>query len=309
MALNFQLESGIRVLDIRCAVDGNSFNIYHGRVYQEENFDGVLTKVVAFLKAHRGETVLMRVKEEKTDQPGRFEEIFRDTYWNNKNYKDFMWKGQQLNPTLGEMRGKIVILQDFARWQCPKPESPSLPTISIHPEYGMCYNSFDIEDTFHVPGPTALYDKWLKVKNQLDRANKGFDTGLNRDTKFMNYLSGVGPPATAGIPHPYFVVSGHWNPATGADRTSTGKSARWNAGVFPDFPRLPCFNHGRCIFYEGTNTLTYGAIRTGYYTKRVGIIMTDFPGGGLIERIICINYPKTDALCKRLPPCTGPMCR
>src|ERR1700745_3454281 len=34
MALRFQLESGIRVLDVRCAIVGNSFNIYHGDYYQ-----------------------------------------------------------------------------------------------------------------------------------------------------------------------------------------------------------------------------------------------------------------------------------
>jgi hypothetical protein len=49
------------------------------------------------------------------------------------------------------------------------------------------------------------------------------------------------------------------------------------------------------------NTLAYDFIRNGRFTKRVGIIMTDFPGGGLIERIICVNYQKTDALCQRLP--------
>ena len=304
MALRFQLESGIRVLDIRCAIAGNSFNIYHGNIYQEENFDGILKTVVAFLKAHPRETVLMRVKEENTDDPGRFEEIFRNTYWNDDKYKAHLWntwEGTPTNPTLGEMRGKIVILQDFARGQCISP----LP----NPRYGICYNTFDNQDEHEVPGTAALYDKWLKVKKQLDRANKGLEKGLNEDTKFMNYLSGVGTKGTLGVPHPYFVVSGHWDPATGADRVSTEKSARWNPNVFPDFPRLPCFSYGRCIFYEGTNTLTYGAIRTGYYTKRVGIIMTDFPGKGLIERIICINYEKTDALCKRLPPCTGPMCR
>jgi 1-phosphatidylinositol phosphodiesterase len=301
MALRFQLESGIRVLDVRCAIVGNSFNIYHGNIYQEENFDGVLKTVVDFLKDHPRETILMRVKQEKTDLPGKFEEIFRDTYWNNKAYKDYMWRGQVLNPTLGEMRGKIVVLQDFARWQCPTPEYPSDPVSSIHPQYGICYNSFDIQDEFKVPGLEALYTKWLFVKAHLDLANTGFDTGRNKETKFMNYLSGVGIPLSLGFPHPYFVASGHINPATKSPRKWTGQldiGNRWR-----DFPR---FNGS--IYYEGTNTLTYGAIRTGYYTKRVGIIMTDFPGGGLIERIICINYKKPEPMCKKLPPCTGRMC-
>jgi 1-phosphatidylinositol phosphodiesterase len=293
MALRFQLESGIRVLDVRCAIVGNSFNIYHGDYYQKENFAGVLNRVVAFLRAHPRETVLMRVKEEKTGLPVKFEEIFRDTYWNNKDYKDFMWKGQQLNPTLGEIRGKIVILQDFARWQCPEPLSPGAPVSSIHPDYGICYNSFDIQDSFKLQG----YAKWVGVKAYLDRANKGFDAGLNRDAKYINYLSAVGADSI-GIPRPWFVASGHRNPRTDAERRLAlkGPTPRW-----PDFPRKMNRHGKEDVYYEGMNTLTYDFIRNGHFTNRVGIIMADFPGGGLIERIICINYEKTDPLCKRLP--------
>jgi 1-phosphatidylinositol phosphodiesterase len=296
MALKFQLESGIRVLDVRCAIAGRMFQIYHGRYFQHENFGGVLDTVVAFLRDHRGETVLMRVKEERTDQPGTFFDIFRKTYWNDKKYKDYMWDpltNMSLNPTLGEMRGKIVILQDFARWQCETPTSKA--------EFGLCHNSFDIQDKFKLQG----YDKWLWVKEYLDRANKGFDTGLNRDTKFINYLSAVGAN-TWGIPRPWFVVSGHVNPRTDAVRmwARKGPTTWW-----PDFPRGRDHQGREQVYFEGMNTLVYDFIRNGHFTKRVGIIMTDFPGGGLIERIICINYPKTDPLCKRLPPCTGPMCR
>ena len=295
MALKFQLESGIRALDVRCAIVGRSFNIYHGNIYQKESFDGVLSTVVKFLIDHPSETVLMRVKQERTDQPGTFLEIFRQTYWKNVKYQSYIPKGMSLNPTLREMRGKIVILQDFARWQCETPFSKA--------EFGVCYNSFDIQDQFQVRGNTALYDKWLAVKNQLDRANKGFN---GFDAKFMNYLSGVGVTDTWGVPNPYFVVSGHVNPATGADRERTHLRASTNQ--WPDFPRLN-YRGTEYIYYEGMNTLVYDFIRNGHFTKRVGIIMTDFPGGGLIERIICINYPKTDPLCQRLPPCEGPLCR
>jgi 1-phosphatidylinositol phosphodiesterase len=294
MALEFQLESGIRVLDIRCAIVGNSFNIYHGNYYQNENFDGVLRKVVAFLKAHPRETVLMRVKEEKTNDPVEFERIFRETYWNNVNYKDHMWNVPTIpeisqNPTLGEMRGKIVILQDFAREQCNSPSSKA--------EFGLCYNSFAIQDAFYMRTNEGLYQKWIYVKNHLAAAN----SGDHPDTKYMNYLT------ASGGSFPYFVVSGHVSPGTGADRLAT-RHRTTDRNFWHDFPRLHCAGSHCTIFYEGTNTLVYGAIRTGYYTKRVGIIMTDFPGGGLIERIICINYPKTDPLCQRLPPCTGPKC-
>ncbi|MET0648268.1 MAG: phosphatidylinositol-specific phospholipase C [Pyrinomonadaceae bacterium] len=296
MALRFQLESGIRVLDVRCAVDKktkNSFDIYHGAYYQKENFGGVLDTVVQFLKDHPSETVLMRVKNEHTSDPEKFREIFLNTYWNNDKYRDFIPMKMPRNPTLGEMRGKIVILQDFARWQCLTPTSTA--------EFGICYSTFEIQDSFKHQG----YAKWVSVKTYLDRANKGFDEGPNWGTKYINYLSAEGA-GSDWIPRPWFVASGHVNPRTDADRQWAGNR---NRNEWPDFPRIPDNRGRKRIYYEGMNTLTYDFIRNGHFTKRVGIIMADFPGGGLIERIICINYEKPTPMCQRLPPCEGPLCR
>jgi 1-phosphatidylinositol phosphodiesterase len=303
LSLREQLESGIRVLDIRCARNDKTggFDIYHGPIYQRATFDDVLRTVVAFLKDHEGETVLMRVKEEYTNNPWAFAQMFKK-YWNSDAYKDYFWTGKKdengkprfdQNPTLGEMRKKIVILQDFAREQCPKPKRDDIPDNPLpnQPDFGICYSTFASQDAFYMRTNENLYQKWLYVKNHLAAAN----SGSRPEVKYMNYLT-----ASGGV-FPYFVVSGHSNPATGAGRLATRFPSYRK--LYPDFPRFAGFIH-----YEGTNTLVYGAIRTGYYTKRVGIIMTDFPGGGLIERIICINYPQSDPLCKRLPPCTGPMC-
>lgn len=291
MPLNLQLESGIRVLDIRCAITGNSFKIYHGNIYQRANFDDVLDMVVAFLRNHRGETVLLRVKEENTNDPKDFERIFRESYWNTDKYKSFMWNVPTIpetsqNPTLGELRGKIVILQDFARWQCSNSSSKA--------EFGLCYNSFKIQDEFQLDGDADLYNKWEKVKKHLEDANN-IDTPENNAINYMNYLSGSSKGASSlGRPFPFFVVSGHISASTSSDRKATDFRANPNPTLWPDFPRLRCGISTRCIFYEGTNTLVYGGIRTGYYTRRIGIIMTDFPGGGLINRIICINFPRTN---------------
>jgi len=294
MFLNLQLESGIRALDVRCAIAGNHFVIYHGRYYQNANFYDVLNTVIAFLQAHPRETVLMRVKEERTSDPEKFLVNFRETYWNNGRaiiggrnirYQDYIPMQMSRNPTLREMRGKIVILQDFARWQCLTDTSTA--------SYGICYNSFVIQDEFQ--REVTQYNKWLAVKDYLDRASRGFDQDINnRDTKYINYLSGFGKLDFTGLPNPYFVVSGHVNPRTGASQMRT--NIRDTSNQWPDFPRKRGY-----IYYEGTNTLVYDFIRNGTFTNRVGIIMTDFPGGGLIERIICINYPKTDPLCRRLP--------
>jgi hypothetical protein len=59
--LDAQLNAGVRAIDIRVRVVNNdsAFAIHHTDVYQNANFDDVLTHARAFLSAHPGETVLM----------------------------------------------------------------------------------------------------------------------------------------------------------------------------------------------------------------------------------------------------------
>ena len=69
--LGAQLNAGIRMIDIRARVnDGNTFTIHHGSTYQNANFDDVLNTIATFFAAHPGETVLMRLKQECTGEIG-----------------------------------------------------------------------------------------------------------------------------------------------------------------------------------------------------------------------------------------------
>jgi 1-phosphatidylinositol phosphodiesterase len=262
-----QLEAGIRVLDIRCRHMSDEFRIYHGHVSQRRLFHEVLDMVIEFLRQNPGETVLMRVKEEHhpSGVTRTFQQTFHQRYWVNEKYNRWMWQGTSVNPTLGDMRGKIVVLQDFDR------------EASINPRYGIPYNSFVIQDDYKLRTNWDLYGKWLRVEDFLVLANRGAGMVI----KYMNYLS-----ASTGS-FPYFVVSGHSNPATGARRLSTGMTTPAFRWTWLDFPRVSCFLRICTIAFEGTNVLTSN--RLGMYRNRVGTIMTDFPGPLLIEQIIAIN--------------------
>jgi 1-phosphatidylinositol phosphodiesterase len=66
-----QLTAGIRMIDIRARVNaGDTFTVHHGAVYQNANFDDVLGRLAAFLTGHPGETVVMRLKQECTGEFG-----------------------------------------------------------------------------------------------------------------------------------------------------------------------------------------------------------------------------------------------
>jgi 1-phosphatidylinositol phosphodiesterase len=259
LSLENQLESGVRVLDIRCRHIEDIFAIHHGPFFQNTFFGDVLNITTKFLHDHPGETVLMRVKEEYNPEKNTrtFEETFRDYYW--KDWNASFWKPTSDNPRLGDIRGKIVVLQNFPAGT----------------KYGINYDSFSTQDDYVLDTNWDLYDKWTKVKDYLDKANTG-DT----NTKYMNYLTG----STGSFP--YFVVSGHSSPQTGAPRLMTGRTTPGWKDSWPDFPRVNCFIGICSIAFEGTDVLTYE--RLDNY-KRVGVLMADFPGPGLIERIISRN--------------------
>ncbi len=263
MPLATQLLAGVRVLDIRCRRIDNKFAIHHGFVYQHANFDDVLTTVTQFLLEHPNETVLMRVKEEydASNSSLSFAEIFNN-YANNAAYTNYFWKFSDSNPTLDAVRGKIVVLRNFSGGS-----------------FGLEYGSINAQDDYNVSTNWDLYSKWSKVKDQIDNANNSNEASRGF---YMNYLS------ASGGSFPYFIASGHSSNGTSAPRLATGLTTPgWNSS-YPDFPRVSCFIGICTIAFEGTDILSANyidATRPAF----VGIIMSDFPGMGLIEKIIGLN--------------------
>jgi 1-phosphatidylinositol phosphodiesterase len=222
--------------------------------------------------------VLVRVKPEwkAAHNTKPFDHVFHDRYWEPN--LSWFWnppsnpdnppldpakpppsKLDDDNPKLDAVRGKIVILQDF-----------------YGPRYGISYSTLNEQDDYEMKNERELYNKWLKVKDQLAAANHE-----NTDVMYINYLSGGGGTL------PWFVASGHYESGTKDNRLTTGKTTpAWNG--WKDFPRLDCLRNVCTIAYEGTNVLTYERVGKDY-KNRVGIIMADFPGGGLIDRVIAMN--------------------
>ncbi|MFE5911607.1 phosphatidylinositol-specific phospholipase C [Streptomyces wedmorensis] len=106
-----QLDSGIRFLDVRCRVTGGSFAIHHGASYQNMMFGDVLVACRDFLAAHPSETVLMRVKQEYSQESdATFRAVF-DDYLDRRGWRPLFRIGDTL-PPLGEARGRVVLLAD-----------------------------------------------------------------------------------------------------------------------------------------------------------------------------------------------------
>ncbi|WP_130068191.1 phosphatidylinositol-specific phospholipase C domain-containing protein [Bacillus albus] len=279
MSLEKQLNSGIRFLDMRCKVQKGIFWMYHGPYYLDNKFDFVLDRVTKFLKENPSETILMRVKQEADKgandrvEDVEFDEIF-------KKYMDkfptFFWdsKGGSIdNPTLGEMRGKIVILRDF---YCS--------------DIGLTYDyKFDTQDNYKVYSNWGLYKKWKDVKDHLRKAQQAYPNKVGKP--LINYLSGS--TGDEWLVYPYFVASGHSSPGNSAPRLATGFATPFFSDKYPDFPRVSCLNLGFIKFctiaFEGTNILATNYIEENDL-KYTGIVVSDFPGPDLIESVIKVNY-------------------
>ncbi|WP_031085605.1 phosphatidylinositol-specific phospholipase C [Streptomyces sp. NRRL WC-3549] len=106
-----QLVSGIRFLDVRCRITGDAFAIHHGASYQNLMFGDVLIACRDFLATHPSETVLMRVKQEYSEESdAAFRQIF-DLYLDGKGWRPLFRLDSGL-PDLGGARGRVVLLAD-----------------------------------------------------------------------------------------------------------------------------------------------------------------------------------------------------
>lgn len=158
-----QLNSGIRFLDVRCRISGNAYAIHHGASYQNLNFDDVLGACRDFLAQRPSETVLMRVKQEYSEESdAAFRRIF-DLYLDGKGWRPLLRLEPTL-PDLGGARGKVVLLAD----------NGGLP--------GVRYADsalFDIQDDY-MAEPGAKYPK---IQAQFRKAAQ------QPGKLFMNYVS------------------------------------------------------------------------------------------------------------------------
>ncbi|GLY92807.1 phosphatidylinositol-specific phospholipase C domain-containing protein [Actinoplanes sp. NBRC 103695] len=305
--LTTQFTAGIRALDIRVRVDsgdaGVSFTVHHGTYYQWANFADVLTKTRDFLAAHPRETILLHLKAECTGETGSCDDAggYGNDEWRLKTLRSYLegkaytgegdesrpatdWSSlfwtpsvtgtsQADIPTLGETRGKIVLL-GFRGVQG-----------GIYSGYGLRQpypgggsNGEYVQDDYQVDQIDDIDDKWEKVRTHLRKTNGVWD--LHRpgerehvyepDAMYINYTSGSGSGA-----HPFTVAGG--------SPTANGVNEFLIQCLHDTDGRCPEFYPDRDDNFGGEPSMT-----------RTGVVMMDFPGGGLIDDIVERNTTGPD---------------
>lgn len=178
-----QLRAGVRAVDIRTRHFRDVFPIHHGLEYLHTNFTNVVVQLTDFLREHPTETVVMRLKEEYT--PAENTRSYEDTLnWyihddpeTGPRLREHLWPADGNRfPTLGEARGKIVVIEGFEAEE------------TFGPRWGTA--GMDIQDTYELTGIGDVDRKWDLVRAQFDRAATG-----DAQTFFVNHLSATGNPA------------------------------------------------------------------------------------------------------------------
>ncbi len=197
----------MRFLDVRCRITGGSFAIHHGASYQNLMFGDVLGACWDFLAARPTETVLMRVKQEYSEESdAAFRAVF-DDYLDNRGCARCSTSATRCPRSAGG---------PAARWCCS-------PTTAGCP--GVRYADpalFDIQDDY-MAEPFAKYPP--KIEAQFRRAAAG------PGKLFMNYVS------TAALLPPRWNAD-RLNPQVHSFLDSAETAGGWTGlGIVPlDFP-------------------------------------------------------------------------
>ncbi|TAQ83448.1 hypothetical protein B7494_g8227 [Chlorociboria aeruginascens] len=187
--LTTQLHAGIRYFDLRARLNNNTLFIYHEDTFTGFRYTSVLLTLFNFLETNPGEAILMRLKEEAPPINSTIDFL---TAFNNYRLADpttspgsakHLWlpetPGPTTVPTLGAIRGKILLLQNFG----PDPA-----------QYGIKWESplLSIEDSWAVPDLYGGLDaKFEAVVAGLENAGNG--KGKRDGVLYLTHLSASDP--------------------------------------------------------------------------------------------------------------------
>ncbi|MGH3888405.1 MAG: phosphatidylinositol-specific phospholipase C [Pseudonocardiaceae bacterium] len=247
-----QLNAGIRFLDIRLAHYQDNLFAHHDVVHMEKSYADILDICTRFLRRHPSETVLMSVKDEdrfdsglgkfapseafgksREDsenwivRSGSFEEAFKARTWQHVedaslfyNFAAPLSDGDSVTTnlaltsetTLGEVRGKIVLLRRFEGSQDVGFNLTYWPENRRFRSAARASLIYAVEDRYQDPGEDAKYnfiithieearrrdprDLYITFSSAVNLKARGYSKTIN--PRLNDYLAGS-PQGRVGI--------------------------------------------------------------------------------------------------------------
>ncbi|KAF4122982.1 1-phosphatidylinositol phosphodiesterase [Geosmithia morbida] len=277
-----QLAAGVRYLDIRARLQDDSLRIYHADGPTGFDLTDVLMPVFDFLDRNPSEVVVMRLKEEGPPvgdgSTMSFEQTFnhyRLTYPVTADGADrhlALHDGSGPVPTLGELRSKIFLIQNFA-------SDPALPG------YGLLWegDQMVLEDVWVVEHPEQLMTlKWPAIRDALEVAAAAPDDDSRLYLTHVSASVGVLPiEAAAGpilVPDP-------------ADRVEGGEPEDRVDRREPEDGVVPVVGMNDMTGRWLQNYMRRRYVSSFHPPPRVGVVIFDFPGRRLVDAVLDMNAP------------------
>ena len=243
-----QLYAGVRALDLRTRWHGDDMVMVHGDFIchtpdhnnrsKNKTFRSVLDTVIRYLKAHPTETVIATLKIDSGDKDkGRlalvnilneYTERYPDRFycWTGTAYPDTLagTQGRMTSPTLGQARGKIVLMTrvdmsgagesslysytgpDLTQWDdsykdrnhyAQKIESPSKVSVYIQDDYSspddnkkrQVFNTvYQLNGTYTLPGASKIEKKDFVFNYTSKTGSDRYGSTPLGAAKYMNDL-------------------------------------------------------------------------------------------------------------------------
>ena len=205
-----QLNCGARFLDIRLRKDGEQLKLVHNFINCRKGsgfsapklyFDDVTGYCIDFLEKNPGETILLFVKRDSGSGSG-FEDILLDYIAQNPS----KWYTENRVPKLGEVRGKMVLLNRFSgadtalndqngginlsNFPSHAANEGSYQTLGLDSFSGSMISSYTVQDHYKYPKE----DKWEQgILPTLEEEKTPGGLLIN----FFSTASGISPEINA----------------------------------------------------------------------------------------------------------------
>lgn len=209
LGLDDQLKLGVRFFDIRL---NENLDVFHGPIDQHLKFSDVIDICTSFLQNNPSETILMSINASNIGKNIKNPDPFAQAVYNATNAGTGPWAVGEQIPTLGAVRGKILLLRRY-----PVKSAPAIGIdVSDWPDdtrYDLRTNSdgvtYSIQDHWKCCGTSAgKTDKRNEIGLQIDRARK--TSRIGSAILFFNFTSAnrvpvIGPRGNAQYFNPYLL--------------------------------------------------------------------------------------------------------
>lgn len=276
-----QLQNGVRFMDIRvsASTDNDKLALVHSvfpiSLTGTKWFVDMLDDVYKFLDEHPSETIIMSLKREGTGKAsdGELGKYLKSAYVDKRSDR---WFTEPRVPTLGEARGRIILLRRFWLDDSLKGEwdgrgwgldASAWPDNCEDGQVGGC--AIRVQDFYEITESDNIDKKVGYSHGHLERAGEarfllpgqdGYDEGAEKPPFFVNFLS----------------ASNFFNATCWPERIA--------AKVNPRVVDYLCTSHG--VEGKGPNKLAVGS-------AGAGIVVTDWVGANndwdLIRCVVGMN--------------------